>query len=127
MFSIPGAHHLGTSYPQLDLAVLSLCDHLVIDFGTFGLWVSYRLSDASPPDRCSSGRLPGRRGRDPPGLRRGEVRQGGQAAQLDGHRQLSQSLHSQLIGHLIFIFISKEATNQAQGPRTKLCPGSYGQ
>ena len=41
LFRIPGAHHLGTSYPQLDLAVLSLCDHLVIDFGTFGLWVSY--------------------------------------------------------------------------------------
>ena len=44
LFSIPGAHHLGigTEYPQLDLAVLSLCDHLVIDFGTFGLWVSDR-------------------------------------------------------------------------------------
>ena len=36
---IPGAHHLGTSYPELDLAVLGLCDHSIIDFGTFGIWV----------------------------------------------------------------------------------------
>ena len=42
MCRIPGAHHLGTSYPELDLAVLGLCDHSIIDFGTFGIWVCTR-------------------------------------------------------------------------------------
>ena len=35
------AHFVGTSYPQLDLAVLSLCTHNIIDFGTFGIWVGF--------------------------------------------------------------------------------------
>ena len=28
---------------MLDLAVLTLCDHSVIDYGTYGLWVIYTI------------------------------------------------------------------------------------
>jgi len=36
--NLPNVHFVGSSSPVLDLAVLSLCDHSVIDYGTYGLW-----------------------------------------------------------------------------------------
>ena len=32
---------------MLDLAVLSLCDHSVIDYGTYGLWVIMKMKMCS--------------------------------------------------------------------------------
>ena len=37
---IPAANFIGSSQPHLDLAILSLASHNVIDYGTFGVWVS---------------------------------------------------------------------------------------
>lgn len=37
--NIEGSHYIGSSDPHLDLAILSLCHHTVIDYGTFGIWV----------------------------------------------------------------------------------------
>ena len=36
---IVSGHYVASSDPHLDLAILSLCDHTVIDYGTFGVWV----------------------------------------------------------------------------------------
>jgi hypothetical protein len=35
---------LGSQSFLLDLAILSSCDHSVIDYGTFGVWVRYNIS-----------------------------------------------------------------------------------
>ena len=40
---IPAAAFIGSSRPHLDLAILSLASHNVIDYGTFGVWVSGQL------------------------------------------------------------------------------------
>ena len=39
IYRIDNAQYIGSSDPHLDLAILSLCHHTVIDFGTFGVWV----------------------------------------------------------------------------------------
>ena len=36
---IPATSFIGTSNPHLDLAILSISSHNVIDYGTFGVWV----------------------------------------------------------------------------------------
>ena len=36
----PPANFIGSTQPHLDLAILSLASHNVIDYGTFGVWVS---------------------------------------------------------------------------------------
>ena len=41
--SIPGANFLGSTHHLLDLAILSLASHTIIDYGTFGAWVSPNL------------------------------------------------------------------------------------
>ena len=41
---IPVAAFIGSSQPHLDLAILSLASHNVIDYGTFGVWVSVSQS-----------------------------------------------------------------------------------
>ena len=40
----PPANFIGSTQPHLDLAILSLATHNVIDYGTFGVWVSLSLS-----------------------------------------------------------------------------------